>query len=102
MSQAAADAPRVYRVDENRHAFRQLGDESVILDLQRSVYFGLNRTAGLLWPRLVAGATRDELVEALIADEEAPLEESRAAEEIDDFLAGVEAQGLFASTAAHG
>lgn len=94
MSQSAQDASRVYRVDGAGHAFRQVGDEGVVLDLQRSVYFALNRTAGMLWPRLVAGATRQELVAALIADEAAALDERQAAGEIDEFLAGVEAQGL--------
>lgn len=102
MSQQAPDAPRVYQVDEASHAFRQVGDESVVLDLQRSVYFALNRTAGMLWPHLVAGATRDELVAALITGEAEPLDEQQAAGEIDDFLAGIEAQGLLSSAAGRG
>jgi hypothetical protein len=102
LSPSAADAPRVYRVEEASHAVRQVGDESVVLDLQRSVYFALNRTGGLLWPHLVSGATRNELVSALVAGEAAPLEESQAAKEIDDFLASIEAQGLFASAVGHG
>lgn len=102
MSQPAPDASRVYRVDDANLAFRQVGAESVVLDLQRSVYFALNRTAGLLWPRLVAGATRDELVAALIVGEPARLDERQAAGEIDEFLAGVEAQGLLTSAAGNG
>lgn len=95
----SAHVGRVYRVDAARHAFRQVGDEGVVLDLTRSVYYGLNRTAGLLWPHLVAGATRDELVAAMTAAEPAALPAGQAAREIDDFLLGVQAQGLLTSAA---
>ena len=86
-------AGRVYRVDGTNHAFRQVGDEGVVLDLVRSVYFGLNRTAGLLWPHLLAGATRDDLV-AVMTAAEPTLPADQAALEIDGFLRDVESQGL--------
>ena len=39
---------RTYRVDGACSAWRQVGDEGVVLDLDRSLYFGLNRSAGVL------------------------------------------------------
>lgn len=88
------DAARMYRVDPSRTAFRAVGDEGVVLDLSRSVYFGLNRSANVLWPVLLAGATRADLVAALIDGEPAPLDERQAADEIAAFLAALEAEGL--------
>ena len=84
---------RTYRVDGARSAYRQVGDEGVVLDLDRSLYFGLNRSAGLLWPLLLTGAEHGELVAALIAA--APgLDEPRATVEVAAFLAAVDAEGL--------
>ena len=89
---------RTYRVDGARSAYRQVGDEGVVLDLDRSLYFGLNRSAGLLWPLLLTGAEHGELVSALIAA--APgLDEPRANGEVAAFLAAVDAEGLLV---AHG
>jgi hypothetical protein len=89
---------RTYRVDGARSAWRQVGDGGVVLDLDRSLYFGLNRSAGVLWPLMLAGAVKGELVDALIAA--APgLDEPRAAGEVLSFLAAVDAEGLLV---AHG
>ena len=75
-----------------------MGREAVVLDLDSGVYFGLNRTAGALWPALVAGATVPELVQALNADLPAPLagdrgvaEVSASGETLGDVLGSLEA-----------
>jgi len=88
------DPSRVYRVDGARTAWREMGPEAVVLDLGRSVYFGLNRSAGVLWSRLLTGATHTELVEALVAAAPGPPGPRQAAADVSSFLAAVTAEGL--------
>ena len=45
-----------YRVDGDRIAWRKTGSEIVVLDLGASTYFGLNESAGILWPALLTGS----------------------------------------------
>jgi hypothetical protein len=45
--------------------WRQIEAEVVAVDTRKSVYMAVNRSGALLWPALVAGATREELVERL-------------------------------------
>ncbi len=51
---------------------RALGDEAVLLDLDRGFYFGLNSTGLKIWESLAAGHTEretvDRLVESFVAD----------------------------------
>lgn len=47
-------------------AWKQIDDEVVILDLRTSRYLSLNRSGALVWSGLVAGATREQLVAALV------------------------------------
>jgi|GEM_PF-5033596 len=88
------DPSRVYRVDGSRTAWREMGQEAVVLDLGSSVYFGLNHSAGLLWSRLLTGSTHTELVEALVAAAPGPPSPRRAAADVSAFLAAVNAEGL--------
>jgi hypothetical protein len=92
--QECQDPSRVYRVDGARIAWREMGQEAVVLDLGRSVYFGLNRSAGVLWPRLLAGSTHTALVEALVAAATGPPSPPQAAADVSSFLAAVNAEGL--------
>lgn len=92
------DPAQVYRVDPQRTAWRAVGREAVVLDLDSGVYFGLNRTAGALWPALVAGATVPELVQALNADLPAPLAGDRGVAEVSAFLSAIAAENLLLSS----
>jgi Coenzyme PQQ synthesis protein D (PqqD) len=75
----------VIRVREGAAVWRQIDDETVVLAMDSSMYLALNATATQLWPMLVDGATRAELVAHLQAvfDVEAP----RAEADVDAFLA---------------
>ena len=88
------DRSPTYRVDQQRTAWREVGGEGVVLDLDSSVYFGLNRSAGPLWRRLLDGATRDQLAEVLLAAEPAPATSSQAEAEVSEFLAALDGAGL--------
>lgn len=86
-------ADTVYRVDASAVASRRVGDESVVLDLEQSVYFGLNRIGGELWEKLLAGATPDQLVRCL-REQSPEVSEERAHHDVASFLAALRAEGL--------
>jgi len=52
------------RVDEV--AWRDVGDELIVLELATSTYLTLNGSAKQLWIGLAAGTTMDELVDTLV------------------------------------
>ncbi|MEU8261769.1 PqqD family protein [Micromonospora sp. NPDC048999] len=88
----STEAATVYRVRADRVAWRTAGEEAVLLDTRQSVYFALDRSAALLWPHLVAGATAAELTAALI--ERTPVDRERAAADVRTFLAELESADL--------
>lgn len=45
--------------------WRESGDDVVVLDTTTSKYVAADGSAALLWKRLAAGATREQLVSAL-------------------------------------
>jgi Coenzyme PQQ synthesis protein D (PqqD) len=97
-AQSFADQSVTYRVDDARTAWREVGSEAVVLDLGTSTYFGLNRSAGVLWPRLLAGCTYIELIDSLINEARTPLPSQQAAAEVSTFLAAVDAEKMLITT----
>lgn len=74
-------------------AWRETGGEIVVLDVDGSVYFGLNGTAAGLWKRLAAdGASRGDLTDQLLAG--APVDGPRAESDVESFLADLDRFGL--------
>lgn len=49
-------------------AWRQIDDESVVLNLKSSVYYSLNDTAAMIWAALGEGLTPQQVVERLCAE----------------------------------
>ena len=96
-----AQAERTYRVDGARSAWRQVGDEGVVLDLDRSLYFGLNRSAGVLWPLLLAGAVHGQLGDALIVATP-EIDRTRAIGDVSSFLAAVDNEDLLVTAGVDG
>ena len=47
-------------------SWRSVGDEIIVLDLERSLYLTINASGVPLWNALAEGATYDELVETLV------------------------------------
>jgi len=68
------------------------GDEVVALDLSDSVYLAINQSGGRLWPGLVSGATRDELIATLTDAYNIPAED--AARDVDAFIASLDERDL--------
>lgn len=89
-----AERATTYRVAGDRTVWREVDQEGVILDLVTSVYFGLNRAGGFLWPRLLVGTTYDQLVQVLIDSAASPLSWEQADLEISAFLSAVNAENL--------
>jgi hypothetical protein len=81
-----------YRIRTTGVAWRQTGDEGVVLDVEKSEYFGLSRSATLLWPLLEKGATRDELVAQLMSGPTVSLQ--RAQTDVDAFLLALSSRQL--------
>jgi hypothetical protein len=67
--------------------------DGVIIDSQTTFYFGLNKTAALLWERLQTGhASAGELVDLLL--QRYQVSQVQAAQDVHDFLAHVLEYGL--------
>lgn len=64
--------------------WRQVDGEIVALDLRSSQYLQINRTGAALWPHLVDGASRDNLVRTLVEQYDA--DEDTAGRDVDAFI----------------
>jgi hypothetical protein len=73
-------------------AWREVGEETIALDLDASLYLAANSSGTLLWNELAAGTTRDALVSRLV--QVYGVEPDVAATDVDEFLAALEANGL--------
>ena len=67
--------------------------EVVALDGEKSRYLAANRTGALLWAQLDQGATRDQLVDRLLAEFN-DLDEGAAQRDVDAFLSELRAHDL--------
>ncbi len=54
---------------------RQVGDETVILDLASGTYFGLDPVGARIWQLLGEGKTLDDVCEVMLSEYEASREE---------------------------
>lgn len=75
--------------------WRDIDDEVVVLDTKSAVYLGLRGSGAVLWRLLGESATRDSLVEALVATYD--IDAIRAGEDVDEFLTTLDDRGLLAS-----
>lgn len=75
--------------------WRELDGEIVVLDLSQSEYFAVNRSGAVLWQEIARGATRRELIDALIKQFE--LGEEAAEADVRRFLDDLERRGLLAA-----
>jgi hypothetical protein len=75
-------------------AWREVDGEVIALGLESSTYFGTNASGSVLWRRLAQGATRAELIEALMT--EFGLEQAQAGTDVDVFLDDLRRRDLLA------
>ncbi len=83
----------VLRLDPDAVTWREIDGDIVVLDGRRWRYLGANPAAALLWPLLVAGATREQLAQVL-RDEWEQLEPERALRDADAFVDWLAHEGL--------
>jgi hypothetical protein len=76
-------------------AWNAVGDDVVVLDLASSTYFSTNATGTLLWKLLASGASRDELVDALV--ERFRLSRETVERDVDAFVADLGRAQLLAT-----
>ncbi|MEK6328076.1 MAG: PqqD family protein [Actinomycetota bacterium] len=80
------------RVRAEAVEWRTVEGEIVALDLRRSLYLAINPSGATLWPALVEGASRDELVERLCA--EGGIGREAAESDVDGFLSELASHDL--------
>ena len=78
--------------------WRALGDEIVALDLETSTYLTVNDVGATVWPLLAEGATRREMLDAVLA--RFAVDEATAGRDLDAFVGDLRARGLLATSAA--
>ena len=83
---------RQLRIRAGAVEWRQFEEEVVAVDTRRAVYMAVNRSGSVLWPALLEGATRDELVGRL--GETYGLEPEAAAKDVDVFVQALDDQEL--------
>jgi hypothetical protein len=83
-----------FRLRPEAVAWREVDGEVIALGLESSTYFGTNASGSVLWRRLAQGATRAELIEALMT--EFGLEQGQAETDVDVFLDDLRRRDLLA------
>jgi hypothetical protein len=74
--------------------YADLEGETVLLDLDSGVYFGLDEVGTVIWNALVAGCSRDEIVSRLL--EEFDVESDRVRADVSALISSLEERGLVA------
>ena len=82
----------VVRLKPGAVEWREVDGELIALDTQSSTYFAVNRTGASIWPALVEGAARADLIGALT--ERFGIDHDTAARDLDAFLGQVAERGL--------
>lgn len=93
---SGTDGP-VFKLRADAVDWREVEGQVVALDRAGSVYLAINGTGTVLWPAIVEGASRTQLVQLLVEtfDVDAP----RAAADVDIFVADLSARDLFERSA---
>jgi hypothetical protein len=80
------------KLRDDRLRWREIDDDVVAVDVDRSTYLSTNGSGALLWLELAEGTTRDQLVERLA--QAYLIDNERAAADVDSFLSELNGQGL--------
>lgn len=80
------------RLQQDKVAWHDVEGTIICLDLVHSRYLSINAAGATLWPRLVAGAERDELIAAL--RERFAIDQTRAETDVAAFITDLDQRGL--------
>lgn len=72
--------------------FKRVGDETVLLNFELGVYYGLDEVGTCMWELLADGKSTDEVVEAIVAAYDVTRE--TAAADLETLLGELRANGL--------
>jgi hypothetical protein len=89
------ESGRLLKLREGAVAWQQVDGETILLDLVASTYLGINHSGSVLWPELVDGSTRQDLVTHLC--ETYDVTEDEAAEDVHAFLLTCQERGFLES-----
>ena len=89
------ESGRLLKLREGAVAWQQVDGETILLDLAASTYLGVNQSGSLLWPALVDGSTRQDLMRRLC--EAYDVTEDEAAMDVDAFLRTCQERGFLES-----
>jgi hypothetical protein len=84
-----------FKLREGAVAWQEIDGETILLDLEASMYLGTNPSGSVLWSELAAGTTRQALVARLC--ENFDVAEERAGQDVDEFLRSCGERGYFES-----
>jgi hypothetical protein len=88
----ASGNPEPARLRAGAVEWRLIDGEIVAIDLQKAEYVLINASGATLWPSLVEGATREELVQQLV--DRYDLAAGDAAADVDAFLDSLASRSL--------
>lgn len=74
---------------------RRVGDEAIIVDIDRGLYYSLNESATIMVEGLVAGLSKRDIVSEILAHFGSE-DESRIANDIDSLVASLVGEMLLA------
>jgi Coenzyme PQQ synthesis protein D (PqqD) len=80
------------RLREGVTEWREAEGQLLVLDLEASDYLVVNRTGAAVWPALVGGTTRGELIQLLTSTFDVDAES--AAANLDEFLSTLRERSL--------
>lgn len=80
------------KLRDDRVRWREIDEDVVAVDIDRSTYLSTNGSGALLWLELAQGTTRDQLVERLA--QAYLIDSERAEADVDAFLSDLNGQGL--------
>lgn len=80
------------RAIPERIIFKKVGEEMVLLDFERGIYYGLNPVGARVWELLAEGKNTDEIADLLT--EEFDVERSDAKGDVDALMDDLAANGL--------
>jgi hypothetical protein len=83
---------RVIKLRGDEVVWQSIENQIVVLDLRTSRYLNVNGSGAVLWSRIVGGATRDELVTALV--ERYSVSGEQVERDVDSFVGGLAERGL--------
>jgi hypothetical protein len=73
---------------------RLVGDETVLLDLESGIYFGLDGVGKRIWEKIGEGLTLGEVAEVIVSEYE--VDEAQAQSDVIEFVTNLVERGLLA------